>query len=430
MNISARLARLFPAMLAVFMLAAVPVGSAAAQEPQPEIERKEPGVLMGERAFRRFNMLTELYTENKYPEALKAAREYLDTDLNDYERAMGEQIYGYVLIALDRVDEAIPRFENAIKLDALPNNAHFSMMKSLAQLYAAREEWQKSIDLMTQYLRYQAEPTPEDQIMMGQNYAQMERYRDALPWVRGAVQAAGAEAKESWLQLELAIYFELKDYQSALRTLKTLVARWPDKLRYWETLAGVHQELNQDTDSLAALMAAYNGGLITEERKILNLVRTSMYVELPFQAGQILERAMNAGTVQASEANLKLLLQAWTSAREYDRAGQVIDRLAPMTGDGNLLIQKARLMMEQNDWQQTVDAARKALEIGNVDKPGGAWLMIGIASMELDQLRESRQAFQQAQEFDENTRRQAREWQRFVEERIQLNELRARNAAE
>lgn len=429
-NISYRLAKLLPSVLAVLVLAAIPFAPATAQQPQAEIERKEPGVLMGERAFRRFNLLTELYTENKYTEALKAARDYLDTQLNDYERAMGEQIYGYVLIALDRVDEAIPRFERAIELDALPNNGHFNMMKSLAQLYASREEWQKSIDLMTQYLRYQAEPTPEDQIMMAQNYAQMGRYRDALPWVRGAVQAAGAEARESWLQLELAIHFELKDYPSALRTLKTLVARWPEKLRYWETLAGVHQELNQDTDSLAALMAAYNAGLITEEPKILNVVRTSMYVDLPFQGGQILERAMNAGTVQANEANLKLLLQAWTSAREYSRAGEVIDRLAPMTGDGNLLIQKARLMMEQNDWQQTVDAARRALEIGNVDKPGGAWLMIGIASMELEQLRESRQAFQRAQEFDENTRRQAREWQRFVEERIQLNELRARNAAQ
>ncbi len=412
--------------LAVAVLLAGGVTPVAAQEaPQPELERQEPGVMMGERAYRRFDTIQTLYSENKYQETLTAVQNYLATDLNPYERAMGEQIYGFVLISLDRLNEAVPRFEKAIELNALPNNAHFNMMRSLAQLYASREEWQKSIDMMTQYLRYQPTPSPEDSIMMAQNYAQMNRYRDALPWVDRAIAEGGAKAQESWYQLKLAIYFELKDYRGALPVLKILASRWPNKLTYWETLAGAHQELNQDADALAALMTAYDGGLITTQPKLLNLVRMSMYLELPYQGGQILSRAIEAGQVEANAANLRLLLQAWTSAREYDRAGAVIDRLAPMTGEGDLFVQKARLMMEQNQWQPTVDAARKALELGNVGKPGAAWLMIGIAEMELGNLREARNAFQQAQEFDANTRRQAREWQRFVEDRIQVAELRS-----
>lgn len=402
-----------------------PAAAQAQQQPKPEIERKEPGALMGERAYRRFDTIQELYAQNKYQEALTAIQTYLKTDLNAYERAMGEQIHGFVLISLDRLDEAVPRFEKAIELDALPNNAHFNMMRSLAQLYASSEEWQKSIDMMTQYLRYQPMPTPEDSIMMAQNYAQMTRYRDALPWIDRAINDGGAKVQESWYQLKLAIHFELKDYRGALPVLKILVARWPNKLQYWETMAGLHQELNQDADALAALMTAYDGGLITTQPKLLNLVRTSMYLDLPYQAGQILSRAIDAGQVEANEANLRLLLQAWTNAREYNRAAATIDRLAALTGDGNLLVQKARLMMEQNQWQVTADAARQALEIGGVDKPGGAWLMIGIAEMELGNLREARRAFQQAQEFDANTRRQAREWQRFVEDRIQVAELRS-----
>jgi tetratricopeptide (TPR) repeat protein len=412
-------------LAAAAMLAGGIAPAGAQQGPKPELERQEPGVLMGERAYRRFDTIQTLFSENKYRETLTAVQNYLATDLNPYERAMGEQIYGFVLISLDRLDEAVPRFEKAIELNALPNNAHFSMMRSLAQLYASREQWQKSIDMMTQYLRYQPTPSPEDSIMMAQNYAQMNRYRDALPWVDRAIAEGGAKAQESWYQLKLAIYFELKDYRGALPVLKVLVSRWPNKLTYWETLAGAHQELNQDSDALAALMTAYDGGLITTQPKLLNLVRMSMFLDLPYQGGQILARAIEAGQVEANAANLRLLLQAWTSAREYDRAGAVIDRLAPMTGEGDLFVQKARLMMEQNQWQPTVDAARKAIELGNVAKPGAAWLMIGIAEMELGNLREARRAFQQAQEFDENTRRQAREWQRFVEDRIQVAELRS-----
>ena len=414
-------------LLAVLAIALVPAPALAQQQAKPAVEREEPSVLFGERAYRRYEALTELYAESKYTELLKAVQEYLDGPLNDYERAMGEQIYGFVLIAQDRLDEAITRFERAVELDALSNKAHFDMMKSLAQLYASREEWQRSIDMMKEYLKFQPEPTPQDRIMMGQNYAQMERYRDALPWVTKAIEQGGADAQESWYQLALAIHFELKDYRSALGVLKTMVARWPDKLRYWEMMSGAYQEMNQDMDALAALMAAYNGGLITEQGKLLTVARMSMYNNLPFQGAQILTKGMESGQIETNEANLRLLLSAWTSAREYERAGNVIDRLAPMTGEGDLLMQKARLMMEQNEWQETVDAARAALELGNVKNPGGTWLMIGIASMELDQLRESRNAFQRAQEFDADTRRQAREWQRFVEDRIQLAELRARN---
>lgn len=426
-RIAARWSNSLAGLAVALLLAGLipPVPAQAQQAPAPEIERKDPGVLMGERAYRRFDTIQTLFSENRYQETLTAVENYLKADLNPYERAMGEQIYGFTLISLDRLNEAVPRFEKAIELDALPNNAHFSMMRSLAQLYASREEWQKSIDMMTQYLRYQPTPSPEDSIMMAQNYAQMNRYRDALPWVNRAIDEGGAKAQESWYQLKLAIYFELKDYRGALPVLKILVARWPNKLTYWETMAGAHQELNQDADALAALMTAYDGGLITTQPKLLNLVRMSMFLELPYQGGQILSRAIEAGQVEANAANLRLLLQAWTSAREYNRAGAVIDRLAPMTGEGDLFVQKARLMMEQNQWQPTVDAARQALELGNVDKPGAAWLMIGIAEMELGNLREARRAFQQAQEFDANTRRQAREWQRFVEDRIQVAELRS-----
>lgn len=402
---------------------ALALGAARAAS-DAELQRREPGALMSERAFRRFESVSTLYGDSRYAEARDAAESYLRTELNDYERAMGEQMLGYVLVALGRPAEAVPRFERAIELDALPNNAHFGTMRALAQLYASLERWQQSIAMMGLYLSYQPEASADDRVLMAQNHVQLGDYREALSWVRGAIERAGDEARESWLQLELAIHFELKDYRAALRVLYSLVSRWPDRLRYWETMAGAHQELGQDREALAALMAAYNGGLIRQEAKLLNLVRMNLYVELPYQGGRVLSQAMEDGLAETNPASLELLLQAWTAAREFERAAEVIDRLAPLTGDGDLYIRKARLKLEQNDWQGSLGAARQALELGNVGRPGDAWLMIGIALMELEELRESRQAFQRAQEFDPDTRRQAREWQRFVEDRIQVADLR------
>jgi tetratricopeptide (TPR) repeat protein len=405
-------------------------GEAAAQRASPaparaEAQRDEPGAMMSERAFRRFDTITKAYGDGRYTEAQQAAEAYLRSELNDHERAMGEQLLGYILIARERLDEAVPHFRQALALDALPNAAHFGVMRALAQLHAAQGDWQASIDAMNEYLRYQPEPTAEDGIMMGQSLAQLGRHRDALPWVRAAIERAGDKAQESWHQLELAMLFELRDYRAALRVLNALVARWPERLRYWEMMAGAHQELGQHADALAALMAAYHGGLLDEEAKLLNLVRLNMYVELPYQGGAILERALDRGQVDASKPNLELLLQAWIAAREFGRAAAVIERLAPLTDDGELYLQQARLMMEQNQWQATLDAGQKALERGNLAQPGAAWLLTGIALMELDRLREARQAFLRAQEHDPDARRQAREWQRFVEDRIEAAGLRA-----
>jgi hypothetical protein len=63
---------------------------------------------------------------------------------------------------------------------------------------------------------------------------------------------------------------------------------------------------------------------------------------------------------------------------------------------------------------------RPFLEMGDLENPGGAWLMMGIAQMELGDLQEARRAFKQAQQFDDKVRRQARDWEKFVEDRMQV----------
>lgn len=393
---------------------------------QATAQRAEPGTMMGERAFRRFEPISTLYADGRYTEALAALDAYLAGDLNPHERAMGEQLNGYTLLALERGGEAVRRFERALELDALPNSAHFSLMRALAQVYAAEDQWQRAIDTLQEYLRFRPEAAPEDQVLMAQAHAQLGRPRDALPWVRAALAGAPERAPESWRQLELALLFELEDFRGALAVLRVLTARWPDRLRYWEMMSGAHQALGEEREALAALLAAYHAGLLVEERKLLNLVRMSIYADLPYQGGRLLVEAIEAGRVEPSPGNLRLLLQAWTAAREVEAAVALIDRLAPLTGEGELYLQQARLRMEQNEWQASLDAARRALDLGNLSNPGNAWLLAGIALLELEQLGEARAAFRTAQGFDEATRRQAREWQRFTEERMQLAELRAR----
>ena len=81
-----------------------------------------------------------------------------------------------------------------------------------------------------------------------------------------------------------------------------------------------------------------------------NLARLNLYLEIPYQAATLIEKNIQEGNIENSEKNLRLLLGAWTAAREFNKAIEVIDVLAPITGEGKLYIQKAMLLNENGDW--------------------------------------------------------------------------------
>lgn len=418
----------------LFALAGIAGNAQAAEEAgkcegQQAIERKEKGSLIGERTYRRISAIHEQMGNEQYGEAAKGLNALSNANLNDYERAKVNETFGYVYAAQGKFSQAIPYFQKALDSDALTNASHFGLMYSLAQLYAGQDEHQRTIDLMLEYLKFQCEPPAQAYIALAASYSSLNQYDQALPYVQKAIAIAGDKAQESWYLLELAIYFEKKDYPAATRLLTGMVAKWPEKLKYWEMLSGSYQERRMDIDALATLMVAYEAGLLDDtsatmneqqrERKLLNIVRMNLFVEVPYVAGRTLEQEMASGRIQTTQKNLELLLSAWTSAREFDKAIATIDRLAPLKDDGELYMQKAQLLAEKSEWQGSIDAARQALEKGGLKTPGGAYLLIGISANEMRDFAQALDALKEARNYDDKTRRQAGDWIKFVEERQQ-----------
>ncbi len=409
-------------LLAVTALLGSWTGILAAQEPgvvrHGYKEYDDRQTLMSERTFKRLTSIHEALTEKKYAETLNKLRTLEKAHLTPYEEALVIQTYGFVYAQQGNYNRGIEYFERAVAMDALPTAAQQGMLYSLAGLYTSQEQYQKSIDTLTNWYAYEKEPNPNSYILMATNYAQMERYQEALPYVRTAIAKDTGKPKESWYQLELAIYFELQQYANAASILRTMLTHWPDKLRYWETLAGSYQESKEDQKALAALMLAYRKGLITDDKKILHVVRMNIFLEDPYQAGKILQEEMNARRVPATQKNLALLLSAWKGSREFEKAIAVIDRLSPMTNDGEYYLEKAQLFAERNKWQETVDAAQQAIDRGKLKKPGTAYVLLGQALTEMQKYRAALKAFRQAKKFDNISRRIAQGWEDYVRDRM------------
>ncbi len=413
MILSANFSRLLTYLLltAFVLLLSAPVIAA-------EEEEERPQATMSERAYKRLLQAQELMSENRFEEALSKLRAMQKMDLNEYEQALVYQSIGFVFAQQGKYLQAIQNFEACLALRALPVKAQQGMLYSLASLYMSQEMYQKTIDTLQRWLANETDPKPDAFIMMASSYASMNNYRGALPWAKRAVDAS-PEPKENWYQLLAAIHFELKQYRDAAGVLTKMVGYWPDKLRYWETLSGAYQQEENDKEALVTLNLAYQQGLITDEKKILNLARMRLFLKVPYYAGSLLEAEMAAGRVQRNEKNLELLLSAWTTAREYDKAIAVIDQLAPLKGDGELYLQQAQIYNEKNDWAGVASAVQKALDKGGLKSTGKAYLLQGLAYSEQKKFRDAIAAFRRAQQFEE-TRRQAAGWLEYVNDQIEI----------
>ncbi len=381
-------------------------------------ERDPVQALMSERTFKRLASIHESLGARKYQEVVDKLKVLEKARLSNYEDALIVQTYGFVYAQQGDYPRGIQYFEQAIALDALPNAAQQGMLFSLASLLTGEQQFQKSIDTLIEWFAYELDPNALSYILMATNYVEMERYREALPYVRTAIATNTGKPNQSWYQLEAAIHFELRDYAAAAATMRAMLTHWPDNLQFWETLAGAYQEQKKDWDALATLTLAYQKGLITDEKKLLNLARLNIFLEDPYTAGRLLEKEMQAGHVARTQKNLELLLTAWKGSREFEAAIAVIDQIAPMTRDGEYDLEKAQLYSERNMWEETISAALRAIDRGGLKRPGTAHVVLGQAYTEIQQYRKALDAFALAQRYDNNSRKIARGWIDYVRDRM------------
>ncbi len=413
------LSRKFLFALLLSLAAMVAVSGVAFAQDDEEEEEDETPTLMSERAFKRLSQVHEAMGDKRYDEALSKLKSMESMRLSDYERALVLQAYGFVWAQQDQYSKAIPYFEQCLALGALPKKAQQGMLYSMAGIYASQQQFEKAIETLLIWLPNEKDPPADAFIMIASAYAELKRYDEALPWVRKAI-AKADKPKESWYQLELAVHFEQRNYNEAVKTLNKMVGFWPDKLTYWEMLSGAHQQAGNDVEAMASLWLAYKNGLVTEERKLLNIARMRLFVETPYEAGKFLEAEIARGRVQANQKNLELLLSAWTQAREFEKAIAVIDRIAPMTSDGQYSLRKAQLYAERNDWENVVESAKQAIEKGGLRKPGAAYVLKGMAEAELGRYQSALSSLGQAKNYDNNSRQQAEGWIAYVRDKMAI----------
>ncbi|MEE4174259.1 MAG: tetratricopeptide repeat protein [Xanthomonadales bacterium] len=417
--------RLLGTAFAYALIGSVGLATSGAVLAQDE-EKTKQTVAMSQQVFEGLTAAQELVEAKQYGEAdstIKALLERGDK-LSPYERAQIWNLTAYSYYLQERYTDAIRAYEQVMAQPELPEALVLSTLKTKAQLQFTVEDYQGALRTVQELMSKVEEPAADVYMLMGQAYFQLGDYDSALDPIKTAVdmyKEQGNTPKENWLLLLRVIYYEKKDFPSMIGVLEELITYYP-KDTYLLTLAGAHSELEDTLKQLVIVEALYEAGYLKTASHITNLANLYLLHETPYKAATLLDKEMEAGIVEENERNLRLLSQAWYTAREDEKSIPPLAQAAGLSEDGELYVRLAQSHLNLENWEEAASAVRKGLQVGGVKRNDTANVMLGMALFNQEKYEEARTAFERASR-DDRSRRAAQQWIAYVDSEIKRAEL-------
>ena len=397
----------------------IPYTETCAEETDTEHKTKKVHA-MNQKVYEKLTQAQELIEQKDYKQGLSILDEVKARDnLTAYEIAHLWNYYAYTYYLQEKYKESITAYEKVLKQPDLPDGLITSTLNTLSQLYFSIENYQAALDTANKLVQTVAEPSTSTYLLIGQAHYQLEQYEEAIKPINKAIQihhANGKQPKENWLLLLRVIYFELGQYEKMINVLNEMIRLYP-KEQYLRTLAGAYSELNQIKKQLAITEALYDMGYLQKESEKLNLANMFLLHEVPYKAARLIQDLIDRKAIESNENNLRLLSQAWYQAMVDEKAIPPLKLAAAKAQSGELYIRLAQSYINLESWQNATAALTKGIAKGNLKRPDTAYVMLGMARFNQNQLDLSKNAFQKASE-DKRSRKTAEQWLAYVENEL------------
>ena len=405
----------------ILLLSVVLAFPAAAQKDKKKDDRKtKQTVAMSQPVYEKLMEIQEFVETEDFVNANKAiVALQAKKKLSPYEQAQIWNISGYSYYLQEDYKQAIRSYEQVLAQPDLPEALQQSVLKTVAQLHFTVEDYEKALVTIKKLMAVVEEPAADVYMLLGQAYFQMADYEEAITPIKTAIDMfrdQGRVPRENWLLLLRVCYWELKDFPNMLIVLEELIEAYP-KDSYILTLAGVHSELGDTKKQLALTEALYDKGYIDGKTHAVNLANLYLLHGIPVKAAITLEKEMDAGNVEESVRNLRLLSQAWYSAREDQKAIPPLVKAAAAGDEGELYIRLAQSYLNLEQWNNAAKAAKKGLDVGGLKRKDTANIMYGMALFNQKKLEQARRAFQAAGK-DKRSKRASGQWIKYVDSEI------------
>ncbi|MGJ3242723.1 MAG: tetratricopeptide repeat protein [Opitutales bacterium] len=334
--------------------------------------------------------------------------------LNDYERSAVMQTMGFLKIRQDKLAEAIPAFEESVRIGRLSEEMNNNMVYMLAQLYGTTAQWAKVIDALERWLPTQENPPREAYTLGAQAAASLERYRLAIDFVKGAIDAAPDPGKELF-ELWMALHFQLGEKREAANVLEKAIVLFPDEARFWRTLSQLYLNLEDEAKAAATMEIAYDKGFIEDGEQLLQLGRLLMFSGAAYKGGAVLQQGLDRGKIPPTAENWELLSNAWLVARELDKSLAALENAAKLSDSAELDMRVGQIYIEQERYAEAARRLESATEKEGVEDRGKLYQLLGYAYYGMEAYPDALVAFRRAAEFP-GIAESAQQWIMHIEE--------------
>ncbi len=335
--------------------------------------------------------------------------------LNSYEVAQLWNFYAFIYIGQDNFREAIRAYEMVLEQPDLPLGMETATRYTLCQLYFQQERYRDSLTMLDSWFAITATPNPDAYILKAQIHYSLEEFREGIPAILDGIRVAQESDRpiqENWYRLLNVFYYELEDYPNVIGTLRTLIQSWP-KREYFIQLSAMYGQEGDELRQLALWETAHEAGWLTRSNELVQLAQLLLGADIPVKAAQIMQEGLEAGTIESTETNWRILAQSWQLAQEDELAIPAMIRAAELTENGEVNLRLAQSYQNLAEYEDCVDAAREALRKGDLRREDQANLILGACLFELKQYGQARTAFQNAAE-DNRSAQNARSWIDYV----------------
>lgn len=386
----------------------------------PLTSMAEDEYLLSEATYKSLNAAQEKMEQQQYRQAEADLKKLVgETDTGSYERAVVLQTLGYLYSETEEYKLAAEQFEDALALNALPEDVTHNLRYNLAQLLISDGAYQKGIDLLTQWLNKEPQANSSAYVLLATAYYQINQFTNAVEAIRTAIQRDNSP-KENWYRLQLSAHMEMQQYNQAINVLEILIERFPVNKTYWDQLAALYAQQEKRLTSLAVQMLAKRLNL-GDNDTVLRLANMYRYLNIPYKSAQLLQKSMDDGVIERNFKNLESLADSWLAARENENATQVLAQMQSMDSSGETDLKLARVFISMEQWNEAAGPLQQSLEKLPEAKRGQAWMLSGMVNYHLGNMQQSEQHLNRALAYTE-VRNQASQWLRHLQNTRKDNE--------
>ncbi len=345
----------------------------------PDASRQEP---KDKSSAKMQSQLSKLFKANEKEgaedEVITLANEIIASEkANAYDKSVAAQLAAQAAYGKDDSKLAKDYANKVLEFNGLDNNSHYGTMFFLAQLQMQDDQYADALATMDRMLSETKSQRPEELIVKGNILYRMERYNDAIPFLKQAIDAT-PEPKNEWLQVLMASYAEAGQSDAAIKLAESLASKNPSDKKAQMNLASVYLQADKNDQAVAVLEKLRASGQLTDEREYKQLY--SMYANMDGKEKEVISainEGLEKGVLKSDYTTNLALAQAYYYSEQIPQAIAAWQKAAPLSQNGETYLNLARVLWQENRIPEAKQAAKAALEKG-LKKPEDAKKILAL----------------------------------------------------